>query len=183
MVTDSFIYSLEKPCTAATMFLPHLGAEVWNKLTELAHSKRPVQRSKAVSTAALGSDQFHFSLIHGPNVPMQYCSLQHQTLLQSPVTSTTVSCFCFDSISPFFLELFLHSSPEAIGHLPTWGVHLSVSYLFAFSYCSWGSQGKNTEVVCHSLLQWTMNLYTVSKNKTRSWLWLRSWTPYCQIQN
>ena len=28
-------------------------------------------------------------------------------------------------------------------------------YLFAFSYCSWGSQGKNTEVVCHSLLQWT----------------------------
>ena len=25
-------------------------------------------------------------------------------------------------------------------------------------------------------------LYTVSKNKTQSWLWLRSWTPYCQIQ-
>ena len=25
-------------------------------------------------------------------------------------------------------------------------------------------------------------LYTVSKNKTWSWLWLRSWTPYCQIQ-
>ena len=25
-------------------------------------------------------------------------------------------------------------------------------------------------------------LYTVSKNKTRTWLWLRSWTPYCQIQ-
>ena len=26
------------------------------------------------------------------------------------------------------------------------------------------------------------NLYTVSKNKTRSWLWLRSWTPYCKFQ-
>ena len=25
-------------------------------------------------------------------------------------------------------------------------------------------------------------LYTVSKKKARSWLWLRSWTPYCQIQ-
>ena len=25
-------------------------------------------------------------------------------------------------------------------------------------------------------------LYPVSKNKTRNWLWLRSWTPYCQIQ-
>ena len=24
-----------------------------------------------------------------------------------------------------------------------------------YSYCSWGSKGKNTEVVCHSLLQWT----------------------------
>ena len=25
-------------------------------------------------------------------------------------------------------------------------------------------------------------LYTVSKNKTGSWLWLRSWTAYCKIQ-
>ena len=25
-------------------------------------------------------------------------------------------------------------------------------------------------------------LYTVSKNKTRSWLWLRPWASYCQIQ-
>ena len=25
-------------------------------------------------------------------------------------------------------------------------------------------------------------LYTVNKNKTWGWLWLRSWTPYCQIQ-
>ena len=25
-------------------------------------------------------------------------------------------------------------------------------------------------------------LYTLSKNKTGSWLWLRSWTPYCQFQ-
>ena len=25
-------------------------------------------------------------------------------------------------------------------------------------------------------------LYTVSKNNMGSWLWLRSWTPYCQIQ-
>ena len=25
-------------------------------------------------------------------------------------------------------------------------------------------------------------LYTVSKNKTRSWPWLRSWTPHCKIQ-
>ena len=35
------------------------------------------------------------------------------------------------------------------------GVHLPVLYIRVFSYCPWGSQGKNTEVVCHSLLQWT----------------------------
>ena len=46
-------------------------------------------------------------------VPMQYCSLQHRTLLLSPVTSTTGYCFCFGSIPSFFLELFLHWSPVA----------------------------------------------------------------------
>ena len=43
-------------------------------------------------------------------VPMQYCSLQHQTLLPSPVISTTGCCFCFGSISSVFLEVFLHWS-------------------------------------------------------------------------
>ena len=46
-------------------------------------------------------------------IPIQYCSLQHQTLLPSRVTSTTGFCFCFASVSPFFLELFLHWSPVA----------------------------------------------------------------------
>ena len=34
-------------------------------------------------------------------VPMQYCSLQHWTLLPSPVPSTTGRWFCFGSISSF----------------------------------------------------------------------------------
>ena len=46
-------------------------------------------------------------------VPMQYCSLQHQTLLLSQVPSTTRYCPCFGSIPSFFLELFLHWSPVA----------------------------------------------------------------------
>ena len=46
-------------------------------------------------------------------VPTQNCSLQHQTLLPSPDTATTGRCFYFDSISSFFLGLFLHSSPVA----------------------------------------------------------------------
>ena len=46
-------------------------------------------------------------------VPMQYCSLQHQTLLLSPVTSTAAYSFCFGSIPSFFPELFLRWSPVA----------------------------------------------------------------------
>ena len=46
-------------------------------------------------------------------VPMQYFSLQHQTLLLSPVSSTTGHCFLFGSVSSFYLELFLYSSPLA----------------------------------------------------------------------
>ena len=87
-------------------------------------------------------------------VPMQYCSLQHRTLLLSPVTSTKY----FFALAPSLHSFWSYFSTDLwyhIGHLPTWGVHVSVSYLFAFSYFSWGSQGKNTEVVCHSLLQWT----------------------------
>ena len=48
-------------------------------------------------------------------VPMQYCSLQHWTLLPSPVTSTTWYCLWFDSIPSFLLELFLHWSPIVYG--------------------------------------------------------------------
>ena len=47
-------------------------------------------------------------------------------------------------------------SSSILGTYQPWGVPLSVSYLFAFPYCSWSSQGKNTKVVCYSLLQWTM---------------------------
>ena len=51
-------------------------------------------------------------------VPMQYCSLEQSTLLPLPVTSTTGHCFCFGSVSSFFLELFLHWSTVAywLGH-------------------------------------------------------------------
>ena len=69
-------------------------------------------------------------------VPLQYCSLQHQTLLLSPVTSTTGYCFCFGSIPSFFLELFL------LWSVACWApTDLGISSFsvpsFAFSYCSW----------------------------------------------
>ena len=46
-------------------------------------------------------------------VPMQYCSLQQQTLLPPPETSTTGLCFHFGLDSSFFLDRFLCSSSVA----------------------------------------------------------------------
>ena len=88
-------------------------------------------------------------------VPMQYCSLQHGSLLSPPNTFITGCCFCFGSAISFHPELCLCSSPVAYWAPTDLRVHLSLSYLFAFSYCSWGSQGKNAEALCLSLLQWS----------------------------
>ena len=64
-------------------------------------------------------------------VPMQYCSLQHQILLLSPVTSTAGYWFCFGSIPSFFVELFLHWSPEAYCA----ATDLGSSYFSVLSFC------------------------------------------------
>ena len=64
-------------------------------------------------------------------VPMQYCFLQHRILLPLPITSTTGHCFCFASVSSFFLELFLYSSPVAYW-APTYLVSSSFTLL---SFC------------------------------------------------
>ena len=61
---------------------------------------------------------------------MQYCSLQHQTLLPSPVTLTTGYCFCFGSISSFFgLKLNIQKS-----NIMTYGL-----------ICSWPIDGETME--------------------------------------
>ena len=62
----------------------------------------------------------------------------------------------------------------------TWGVPLSVSYHFAFSYCSWGSQDKSTEVVCYSLLQWTI-LSDLSTMTHPSWVARRAWLGFIEL--
>ena len=89
-------------------------------------------------------------------VPMQYCSLQRWTLLSPPDISTTEHRFCFGPATSLFLELLVidfHSSSVAYWMPSDLGNSSSMSYLFAFSYCSWGSWGKNTGVVCFSPLQ------------------------------
>ena len=89
-------------------------------------------------------------------VPMQYCSLQHQILLSSPETSTTECHFCFGLATSFFLGLLvvLCSSPVAYWTPSDLGDLTLVSYLFVLLKRSWGSHSKCTGVVCHFLLQW-----------------------------
>ena len=58
-------------------------------------------------------------------VPMQYCSLQHWTLLPSSVTSTTGCCFCF------WLHLFILSgviSPLISSSI--WGTYQPGEFIF-----------------------------------------------------
>ena len=88
-------------------------------------------------------------------VPIQYCSLQHQILLSSPDPSTTEHCICFGLAVSFILGygnsplLFPSSILDTFrpGGLIFW------FHLFGLLYSSWGSHCKYTGVVCHSILQ------------------------------
>ena len=101
--------------------------------------------------------QFTLSLDLTFQVPMQYFSLEHLSLLSPPDSSTAVHCFCCGSASSFLLELFpLLFSSGILGTYQPGEFIFQGHDFFAFSYCSWDYQGKNTEMVCHSLLQGTM---------------------------
>ena len=128
-------------------------------------------------------------------VPMQYCSLQHWTYFHHqshPQLGVVFVLLHLFILSGVIFPLF---SSSIVGTL-NWGVYLSVSYHFAFSYCSWGSEGKNTEVVCHSFLQWTifcqnfppwlvhlgwpyMAWLIVSLSYTRLWSMWSVWLIFC----
>ena len=103
------------------------------------------------------SDWTEFALIHGPNIPGSYAVLLFTAVDIISITSHTHNWvlfflwFCLFILSGVISPLIFSSilgicwPEEFIFQCP----------MFAFLYCSWGSQGKNTEVVCHSLLQWT----------------------------
>ena len=72
-------------------------------------------------------------------VPMQYGSLQHRTLLSPPDTSTTEWLFCFNPAFSFFLELFLHYSPSIWDTYQAGGLICLFIVFMGFSrqeYCS-----------------------------------------------
>ena len=104
-------------------------------------------------------DHLQFTLIRGPNIPGSYAILFFTASDFTYITRYIhnwesfllwPSCFILSGVT------VLRSSPVAYWAPSVLWSSLSVSCLFAFSYCSWGSLGKNTEAVCHSLLQWTI---------------------------
>ena len=85
-------------------------------------------------------------------VPMQYCSLQHWHYFHHQshprlgvVFTLALSFHSFWTISPFF-------SHSLLGTYRPGKFIFQCPIFFVFSYCSWGSQGKNTDMACHSLL-------------------------------
>ena len=119
-------------------------------------------------------DHFQFALIYGPNILGSYAISLFTASNPASITSPIYNWVLFS----LWLHTFILSGvislliQQHIGHLLTWGVHLSVSYLFAFSYCSWGSQGKNTEVDNGMWSHHFMgNRWGNSGNSVRLYLW------------
>ena len=100
-------------------------------------------------------------LIHGPNIPGSYA-----ILLFTASDSTSITNHIHNWVL-FLLWIYLFILSGVISPLISnsiFGTYLAPTNLWSSSfsvlsfclfYCSWGSQGKNTEVDCHSLLQWT----------------------------
>ena len=87
---------------------------IWVKFTHSSHFSSLIPKilvfTLAISYLTTSNLPWFMDLTF--QVPMQHCSLQHQTLHPSPVTSTTGCCY-FGSVSSFSLELFLQYSPGA----------------------------------------------------------------------
>ena len=119
-------------------------------------------------------------------VPVQYCSLSHQTSLSPPDTSTNEHHFHFSPAASFFLELLViarHRFSITYWILLTWEAYLSISYRFAPLYCSWGSCDRNTDLVCHSLLQWTTFCQNSSLSPIHFEWPCRAWASYIILFN
>ena len=108
-------------------------------------------------------------------VPMQYCSLLHQTLLSPLGISTTERCFCFGPITPFLLELLvvaLCSSPVAYWTPSSLGVSSSRVIPFWLFMLPLGFSRQEYRSGVHFLFQWT----TLSQNSS---LWpVHLWWPH-----
>ena len=103
-------------------------------------------------------DHLQSTLIHGLNSPVSYATLFFTASDFTFTAGHIHNCVLF----LLWLSLFIPSgvifplfSSSILGtYWP--GKFIFQCHIFLPLHCSWGSQGKNTEVVCHSLLQGTM---------------------------
>ena len=122
-------------------------------------------------------------------VPIQHCSLQHRTLLLSPDTSKTGCCFCFGSISSFFLKLFLHSSPVASWALAQWGSSSFsvISFVLFMLFIGFSRQQYWSDLpsllqwttFCQNSPQWPVRLGCSYTSYTRLWFMWSDWLVLC----
>ena len=109
-------------------------------------------------------------------VPIQYCSLQHQTI---------GSCYCFGSASSFFLELFLHSlvaywAPTDVASSSFSVISFCLFILFmGFSRQEYWSRlpsllQRTTELVCHKF-DYTL---TFTTRYIHSWVLIPLWPSF-----
>ena len=150
-ISDSFVdhdgYSI-----SSKGFLPTVVdiMVIWVKSTIPVHLPLLIPRMSmfTIAISCLTTSNLPWFMDLTFQVPIQYClynircCFYHQSHPQlgvvfalAPSLHSFWNYFCTD------LSSILGSSSFSI-------------LFFAFSYCSWGSQDKNSEVVCHSLLQW-----------------------------
>ena len=113
-ISDSFA-DYDDYSISSEGFLPTVVDIIWVKFTHFSPFYGSLIPKMLFTLAISCLTTYNLSWFMDPTfqVPIQYCSLLHRTLLPSPVTSIIGCCFCFGSVSSFFLELFLHWSPVA----------------------------------------------------------------------
>ena len=116
----------------------------------------------SIFTLAISCDHLHFALIHEPNIPGSYAVLLFTASDFTSITSHIYNWVLFFIWFCLFILSGVISLLISCSILGTYqpgefifGEDTKSVLLFCLFMLSWGSQGKNTEVVCHSLLQWT----------------------------
>ena len=133
---------------------------IWVKFTHPIHFSLLIPKiwmlTLAISCLTTSNMPWFMNLI---NIPCSYSILLFIALDFTSITSHIHHWVLFlpwlclfipsGAISPFF-------SSSILGTYQPGEFIFQCCIFFSFSCCSWGSQGKNAEVVCHSLSHWTI---------------------------
>ena len=114
-----------------------------------------------------------------PGLPVHHQLPEFTQTHVHPVGNAIQPSHALSSPSPPAPNPSQHQERRSLSIMPSKSFHVAAFFFMAEYYCRWSTPKSDW---LYSLQPKMKKLYTVSKNKTGSWLWLRSWTPYCQIQ-